>query len=194
MPRFDEAWLLGIIRKCLAQLLDAGRERVITDEGPVPHRGEQLFLADRLSGMRHQRLEHRRSLRREFDLPFAGPQAPGFEIEPMTTEANTLLHRTLPALVGTATIPAASRTSGQCAHHTLCGKRRERRLWRHAAPLHSCKYRRLHSPATNSLPRVTPEDLVILRRSSRLAQRLPANQPTSSESNARDKPVDIRSP
>src|SRR5262245_33780982 len=96
MPRFDEAWPLGIIRKGPAQFLDAGHERVIADDGPLPHRCEQLLPADRLTGTRHQRLQHRRSLRREFDLPFAGPQPPGSEIEPMATEANALVHRTHP--------------------------------------------------------------------------------------------------
>src|SRR5215472_15995267 len=76
--------------------------------------------------MRHQRLEHRRGLQRELDLPFAGPQAPGFDIEPIATEANALLHRTLPVLVDTTTIPEKSRrpprTSCRCAHHSLCGR------------------------------------------------------------------------
>ena len=92
MPRFDEAWPLGIVRKRLAQLLDARRKRVIADDGILPHRGEQLFPADRLPGVRHQRFEHRGSLRREFDLPLAGPQAPGFEIETMATEARLRTH------------------------------------------------------------------------------------------------------
>ena len=122
MSRFDEAWLLGIVRKGPAQLLDAGRERIITYDGPVPHRGEQLFLANRLSGMRHQRLEHRRSLRRELDLPFAGQQAPGFEIEPIATEANlcsTGLFQPSTHHHNPGEIPAASQDFRQCASYSL---------------------------------------------------------------------------
>src|SRR5262245_45828891 len=96
MSSFDEAWPPGIVCKGLSQLLNAGDERATTDGGPLPNRGEELILANWLAGVRHQCLEHRRSLWRQFDLPFAGPQAPGFEIEPMTIEADGLLHLTLP--------------------------------------------------------------------------------------------------
>ena len=49
MPRFDEAWLLCIIVERLAQLLDAGGERVIADHGAIPYRCEEVLFCDRLA-------------------------------------------------------------------------------------------------------------------------------------------------
>ena len=120
MPGLDEARLLRVILERPAQLLDAGGEGVVADDGVFPDRREQVLLGDRLSGARHELFQHRSRLQRQADLPRAGPETPGFDVEPITAEAHPLLHRApsgAPSRQGhdnPGEIPARSRDSGPC--------------------------------------------------------------------------------
>ena len=60
MPSLDVARLLGVVAERLAQLLDAGGQGVVADDGVAPDRGEQLLLGDGLAGTLHQQPEDRR--------------------------------------------------------------------------------------------------------------------------------------
>ena len=73
MPSLDVARLLGVVTECLAQLLDAGGQGVVADDGVAPDRGEQLLLGDGLAGTLHQQPEDRGGLARELDLALVGP-------------------------------------------------------------------------------------------------------------------------
>src|SRR5262245_48057203 len=96
MPRLDEARTPGIIVEGPPQLLDARRERRVTDDRISPHGAEQLRARDQLAGALDQGSEHGRRPRRDFHLALAGPETTALRMEAVATEDNLLFHQPFP--------------------------------------------------------------------------------------------------
>jgi hypothetical protein len=92
VPCFDEARAPGVVGERPAKLLDARRERRITDDRVSPHGSEQLVSRDQFPGALDERRQDGCRPRREVDFAPAGPQPPGSRIKAVAPEANLVSH------------------------------------------------------------------------------------------------------
>src|SRR5262249_22001785 len=92
MTGLDEARPLRIVLQGAAELLNAGRERVVADRGSAPHRGEQILFRHRIAGASDERAEHARRLGREPDLLVPRPQPAGRGLKLKRSETDAFLH------------------------------------------------------------------------------------------------------
>src|SRR5262245_37784561 len=93
MPCFDVARLLRIVTEGLAQLLDAGHERVIAHDRVAPHRGKQLLLGYGLTGAADEQAQDSGRFRCEPDFGRIRPQARRLRLETVWAETDELIHR-----------------------------------------------------------------------------------------------------
>ena len=108
MPGRDELRLFGVVAEGFAQLLNAGGQGVIADDGVAPDRGEQLLLGHWLAGAIQEQRQHRGRLARQLELALVGPQPAGRGLEAVASEADVLAHNwgaTIPGYTASTTDP-----------------------------------------------------------------------------------------
>jgi len=97
MPGLDGGGASGIAAHSTAQLLDARRERVVTDRHAAPDAGEQLLFGDDLRRPDGQHVQHGGCPGRQSHLSIAAPKLASSRVETKRGKCEMPVGRHAPA-------------------------------------------------------------------------------------------------
>jgi hypothetical protein len=104
----DVARAAGVVGERAAQLLDAGRQRIVTDRATAPHAIEELLLGDDLLRAFCQRAEHGGGARRQLDHAAVAAELAAARVEPNLAEGELPIHGHLDHARFPGTLPELS--------------------------------------------------------------------------------------